>query len=59
MRTLTSVLIGLVVGYLVGIMLASVAAFVFDLEDIARFIAIGCGLLGALLGPVVSNQLRQ
>lgn len=59
MRTLTSVLIGLFVGYLVGIMLASVAAFVFDLEDIARFIAIGCGLLGALLGPVVSNQLRQ
>lgn len=59
MRILTSVLIGLFVGYLIGIALASVAAFVLDLDELARFIAIGCGLAGAVLGPVVSERLRR
>ncbi len=53
MQTLVKVLIGLVAGYLVGIVLAAFAAFVLDLDEIARFIAIGCGILGAVLGPVL------
>ena len=48
MNTILKVLIGLVVGYIVGIGLA-----VLDLDEIARFIAIGCGILGAVLGPVL------
>lgn len=53
MNTLVKVLIGLVAGYVVGILLAAFAAFVLDLDEIARFIAIGCGILGAALGPVL------
>ncbi len=51
MQTLVKALIGLVAGYLMGILLAAFAAFVLDLDEIARFIAIGCGILGAVLGP--------
>ena len=53
MNTIVKVLIGLVVGYVVGIGLAAVAAFALDLDEIARFIAIGCGIAGAVLGPVL------
>ena len=53
MQTLVKVLIGLVAGYIIGIALAAFAAFVLDLDEIARFIAIGCGILGAVLGPVL------
>ncbi len=53
MQTLVKVLIGLGAGYLIGIALAGFAAFVLDLDEIARFIAIGCGILGAVLGPVL------
>ena len=53
MNTILKVLIGLVVGYVVGIGLAAFTAFVLDLDEIARFIAIGCGILGAVLGPVL------
>lgn len=53
MQTLVKVLIGLVAGYVIGILLAAFAAFVLDLDEIARFIAIGCGILGAVLGPVL------
>lgn len=53
MNTIVKVLIGLVAGYLVGIGLGAITAFVFGFEDAARFVAIGCGLLGAVLGPVM------
>lgn len=53
MTMLVNVLIGLVAGYLIGIALGAFAAFVLDLEDAARFIAIGCGIAGAVLGPLV------
>ncbi len=57
MNIVLRVLIGLIAGYLVGIVLAATAAYVFDLEEAARFIAIGCGLLGAALGPRVFSRL--
>lgn len=56
MNVIVRILIGLVAGYLVGIGLAAFTAFVLDYEDAARFIAIGCGLLGAVLGPVVGAR---
>jgi uncharacterized membrane protein YedE/YeeE len=54
-----NVLIGLIVGYLVGIVLAAIAASVFDLEEAARFIAIGCGLVGAIMATPVANRLQS
>ena len=57
MNTIMSVLMGLIVGYVIGIGVAALFAFVLDLDDIARFIAIGCGLLGAVAGPRVFGRL--
>ena len=61
MTTLLKILIGLIVGYTIGVGLAAIAAFVFDLDDVARFIAIASGLAGALLGPTLLRRvdLRQ
>ena len=53
MNTIVKILIGLVVGYIVGIALGAITAFVLGFEDAARFVAIGCGILGAILGPVL------
>lgn len=57
MNTLVKVLIGLVVGYLVGVALGAFTAFVLGFEDAARFVAIGCGILGAILGPALLRQV--
>jgi predicted membrane protein len=54
-----NVLIGLMVGYLIGIGLAAIAAFIFDLEGAARFIAIGCALLGAIVATPAANRLQN
>ena len=51
------VLIGLVAGYLVGIALGAFTVVVLDFEDAARFVAIGCGVLGALAGPTIVDRL--
>lgn len=59
MNLVVNVLIGLVLGYLVGVIFASIAAFVFGLEDAARFIAIGCALAGAVTGPSVLGRFRE
>lgn len=56
MGIVVKVLIGLVAGYIVGIILGAVTAFVLDVESVARFVAIGCGLLGAILGPTILNR---
>lgn len=57
MNTLVKVLIGLVAGYVIGIALGAFTAFVLGVEDAARFVAIGCGLLGAILGPTLLDRL--
>jgi predicted membrane protein len=57
MSVLVKILIGLVAGYVIGIALAAIAAFVFDLDEIARFIAIGCGIAGAILGPTLLRRV--
>ena len=57
MNTVMSVLMGLVVGYVIGIAVAALFAFVLDLDSVARFIAIGFGLLGALAGPRLFGRL--
>jgi len=57
MNTALKVLIGLVAGYVIGIALGAFTAFVLGFEDAARFVAIGCGLLGAILGPTVLDRL--
>lgn len=59
MNTVIYALMGLIVGYVVGIALAAFVAFVLDLDGIARFVAIGCGLFGAVLGPMVANRLGE
>lgn len=59
MKIMTSVLLGLVIGYIVGIMLGSIAAFVFGLDNAARFIAVGCAFLGVLLGILAANSRRN
>jgi hypothetical protein len=59
MNLVITALMGLVLGYLVGIALAAIAAFVFGFEDAARFIAIGCGVLGAATGPRLFGRLLQ
>lgn len=59
MNVIVHVLMGLVLGYIVGILLASIVAFVFGFEDAARFIAIGCGLLGAGMGPSMAARLQS
>jgi Na+/H+ antiporter NhaA len=53
MNLFLKILIGLVVGYTLGVVIAAFTAFVLDLDDIARFIAIGSGIAGAILGPVL------
>jgi hypothetical protein len=53
MNLFLKILIGLVAGYTLGVVIAAFTAFVLDLDDIARFIAIGCGVAGAVLGPVL------
>jgi putative effector of murein hydrolase len=58
MNVIVNVLIGLVVGYIVGILFASIVAFVFGFEDAARFVAIGCGLVGAAMGPSFVGRLQ-
>ncbi len=58
MNTIVKVLMGLVVGYIIGIALGGVAAFVLGFEDAARFIAIGFGLAGAIFGPVIIDRLQ-
>ena len=57
MNTVMQMLMGLIVGYVIGIVLAAFFAFVLELDDIARFIAIGSGLVGALAGPRVFGGL--
>ncbi len=59
MTTLMYALMGLIVGYVVGIVLAAFFAFVLDMEGAARFIAIGSGLLGALAGPAVAKRFGE
>jgi uncharacterized membrane protein len=59
MNAIINVLMGLVVGYIVGILLAVFVAFILGYEDAARFVAIGCGLLGAVMGPLVVNRLQS
>jgi hypothetical protein len=59
MNTFIAALIGLILGYLVGIAFGALAAFVFGFEDAARFIAIGCALAGAVLGPVASARVQH
>ena len=59
MNTMINVLMGLIVSYLIGIILAAFVAFVLGFEDAARFIAIGSGLVGAVLGPSVFGRLRE
>lgn len=59
MNIFVKVLMGLVVGYIIGIALGGIAAFVFGFEDAARFIAIGCGILGAVLGPSIIGRLQN
>ena len=49
--------LGLIVGYAIGIVIAAFFAFVLDLDDVARFIALGVGLLGAIAGPRVFGRL--
>lgn len=58
MNVIVSVLMGLVAGYSVGVVLGAIAAFVFGFEDAARFIAIGCGFVGAAMGPTIAGRLR-
>ncbi|HYH11389.1 MAG TPA: DUF5957 family protein [Thermomicrobiales bacterium] len=57
MNIAVKILIGLVAGYIIGIILAAITAFVFDFEGAARFVAIGCGILGAILGPMILDRL--
>lgn len=52
-------LMGLIVGYIIGIALAALVAFGIGWEESARFIAIGCGLLGAIVGTPVANALER
>jgi NhaP-type Na+/H+ or K+/H+ antiporter len=57
MTTIMSAFMGLIVGYVIGIAVAAFFAFVLDLDDVARYIAIGFGLLGAVAGPRVFGRL--
>lgn len=57
MNSIVRVLLGLVAGYLIGIGLGAFTAFVLGYEDAARFVAIGCGLIGAFVGPRVFSRL--
>lgn len=59
MNNVINALMGLIAGYTVGIILAVVVAFVFGPDAAARFVAIGCGLLGAVLGPSLFGPLRD
>lgn len=58
MNILVKVLIGLVAGYIIGIILAAIAAFALGFEDVARFLAIGCGIVGAAVGPTLVDRLQ-
>lgn len=57
MNTIVKVLIGLIAGYIIGIGLGAFTAFILGFEDAARFVAIGCGLAGAILGPAILDRL--
>jgi phosphate/sulfate permease len=59
MSTIMHTLIGLVAGYVFGIVVAAVVAFAFGMEDAARIIAIAFGVLGALTGPAVARRLDE
>ena len=59
MNTLMYALMGLIVGYVIGVGLAALFVFAFDMDGVARFIAIGCGLLGAVIGPTVARRLGR
>lgn len=59
MTVLMHVLMGLIVGYVIGIMIAATFVFGMGMEDPARFIAIGAGLLGAVAAPAVAKRLGQ
>src|SRR5699024_12342334 len=59
-RNVMKIVLAVLIGYIAGIILASIAAFVFEFEDAARFIAIGCGVLGAVLGiPVAARREKN
>ena len=58
MNQVITILIGLIVGYMLGIGLAALAAFVFGFEDAARVIAIGSGLLGAAVAVPLGQRLQ-
>jgi hypothetical protein len=57
MTLLLKILIGLIAGYIVGIILGAFGAFVLDFESAARFVATGSALIGAVLGPRVLRRL--
>lgn len=59
MNMILNVLMGLVLGYVIGIGLAAAATFVLGLDELARFIAIGCGLLGAVMGPSIFGRYQD
>lgn len=59
MNIILNTLMGLIAGYLIGIVLAAIVAFGIGWEDQARFIAIGCGVLGAILGTPVAGALSR
>ena len=59
MNLLMHMLMGLIVGYMIGIAIAALFVFGLGLEEPARFIAIGSGLLGAVLGPAVADALAR
>jgi hypothetical protein len=56
MSLFMKVAIGLIAGYIIGIALGAFVAFVLDFESAARFVAIGCGLAGAALGPALLSK---
>lgn len=58
MNVIVKILIGLVAGYTIGVGLGAITAFVLGFEDAARFVAIGCGLLGAIFGPAIIGRLE-
>lgn len=58
MNIIVKVFIGFFAGYVVGIVLGAIAAFVFGFEDAARFTAIGCGIVGAVIGPTLVDRLQ-
>lgn len=56
MNLVLKIVIGLIAGYMIGIALGAFVALVLDFEGAARFVAIGCGLAGAALGPALLSK---